>query len=122
MRTTRANRAGESWRDAEAAHAANPSPATEAARQQAATAAMDAQANQRTQRRALDWQMAEVDAAEGARSEARRASSAAENAHCLAEQARAIGSPPTGGRTDGRAPSRRPENDDNGGADTTEAV
>jgi hypothetical protein len=116
--TTRANRAGENWRNAEAAHAANPTPATEAARQQAAAAAMDAQANQRTQRRALDWQMAEVDAAEGARSEARRASSAAENAHCLAEQARAIGNPPTGGRTDGRAPSRR--TDDNAGDTTTQ--
>ncbi len=120
--TTRANEAGENWRQAEAAHAANPTPATEAARQQAATAAMEAQANQRTQRRALDWQMAEVDSAEQARSEARRASSRAENANCLANQAAAIGNPPTGGRTDGRAPSRRRDDDTQTQATGEEAV
>ena len=53
-----------------------------------------------------------VDQAERDVAGARRESSRAENANCLAQQASAIGDPSTGGRRDGRAPSSRASDHD----------
>lgn len=114
--TRRVNRESEAWRQAEAAHTANPTPESDAARRAAAERVMAAQAAQRTERRSLDYHLAELDAAERRAGQARRTSSRAENANCLADQAgaiRASGGEVSGGRRDGRAPSTR-QGDDTG--------